>query len=372
MANIIDYLRWRGDLTFAQVPFNDVDSLVLCRLSYLPFEGVVPQELTAAPVCVAQAAEQVLAELSASAPTKQVRIKEDAVLLQELMRSPRFSGLGLAGYVNRLDRAQQKQFSATTILLPDGPFVAYRGTDGTLVGWKEDFNMSFDRAIPAQTDAAAYLAQAGAAFGGALRLGGHSKGGNLAVYAAAFCPPELQKRIVSVRNNDGPGFSAEVLSSPGYDAIAGRTHTYLPQSSVVGMLLEHEEAFTVVHSTYVGLAQHDVYSWEVLQNGFCTVESVTNSSQFMDRTLKSWLQQMAPAEREKLVDGVFSLIGSSSAVTLRDCWNGKNTLEILKAIGGADEETRHLVGEALEIFLHSAKQSLPTALEQWTKREKEN
>ena len=363
MANIIDYLHWRGDFNLAERPFNDVDCLVLCRLSYLPFEDVVPADFAAVPVSLGSAVTAVLAQTCGDSPQKQVRIKDDIPFMQALLQSPRFTGLTLSGYVNRLDREQQKQFSAVTVLLPDGPFLAYRGTDGTLVGWKEDFNMSFDTAIPAQQDAVAYLADAAAAFGGSIRLGGHSKGGNLAVYAAAFCAQAVQARILSVRSNDGPGFSKSVLDAPGYDAISARAHTYLPQSSVVGMLMEHEEAYTVVHSTYVGLAQHDVYSWELQRDTFITVDSLTNSSQLVDRTLKEWLTEMTPEKREKLVDGVYALLSVSDATTLREMWSGKNALAILKTVSSADDETKELVSQAISILGKSMEKSLPAVLE---------
>ena len=283
MTNILDYLRWRGDLSFEQDALNDVDGLILCRLAYLPFEEVVTEDFAALPQTLAEACARVQKRVESGEAA--VRIKNDLPLMEAVQRAQRFSGMRLCGYVNRRDSAQEKQFSAVTFLLSDGIFVAFRGTDGTLVGWKEDFNMSFT-AVPAQKDAVAYLEAAAQAYGGAIRLGGHSKGGNLAVYAAAFCTAPVQARIESVRSNDGPGFTADVLAAPGYDAIAARAHTYVPQSSVVGMLLQHEEAFTVVHSTYTGLAQHDVFSWEVEGKHFLTVQSVTGGSQLADRALK--------------------------------------------------------------------------------------
>ena len=365
MANILDYLHWRGDLSFQQEPFCDVDALVLCRLAYVPFDGVVPGGFDEAPVTINHAAERCLALVRERDGGRAFRMADDEQLLNGLMQSERFRSLQLIGYENRFSEQIEEQFSATTILLPDEAlFVAFRGTDGTIVGWKEDFNMSFSGTVPAQRDAVRYLEAAADRFPGKLRVGGHSKGGNLAAYAAAFCKESVQNRILGVCNNDGPGFSGETVEKRGFQRILNRVRTYLPQSSVVGMLLEHEEDFSILHSTNHGLAQHDVYSWEVFRNRFIPVEELTNSSKFIDRTLKDWVANMTPELREKMIDGIFGVLGASDGVTLRDLWNGKNTIAVLKAFGEMDDQTKALLKEAYSILRSSMKRSLPTLIDE--------
>ena len=233
MENVFDYLDWRGDLTLDLVPLCDVDAVVLSRLSYLPLDGLVPPE--GAPVGA------LMRQLLASKPP--LLLPEDGRFIPALAASQRFCEMWIMDYVNQIDLESQTQFAAITVALGDGRhFVAFRGTDGTLVGWKEDFNMAFTCPVPAQRLAAHYAASAMLRFPGEFLLGGHSKGGNLAVYAAAFCPAALQERIAAVYNNDGPGFDAEVIALPGYQRICARVQTFVPQSSIVGMLLEHEEA----------------------------------------------------------------------------------------------------------------------------------
>ena len=367
MANILDYLNWRGDLSFEQEPFCDVDALVLCRLSYVPFDGIVPSDFSDRPVLLKQAAETCLALAHEKGGARTFRMDDDEALLNQLIQSERFGALGLTGYVNRFSEQQEEQFCATTVLLGGrGLFVAFRGTDGTIIGWKEDFNMSFSSAVPAQQDAVQYLEEAAARFPGKLRVGGHSKGGNLAAYASAFCSEAVQNRIVGVCNNDGPGFNKAVVSLPGFQRVLDRIRTYLPQSSVVGMLLEHEEDFSILHSTGHGLAQHDVYSWEIYRNRFVPVEELTNSSRFIDRTLKDWVENMPSELREKMIDGVFGVLCASEGVTLRDLWNGKNTLAVLKAVGDMDDETKALLKEAYAILRASMKKSLPAFLDELT------
>lgn len=363
MANIFDYLDWRGDLPFAQIPFCAVDGMILSRLSYLPFDGIV-SETTAVSVPLFEVA-QVLIEQEETA--RKVLLQEDLQLLLALAQSIRFQQVRLSAYVNQIDAETQTQFSAMTVALGDGRyFIAFRGTDDTLVGWKEDFNMTFTCPVPAQRSAAVYVERIMRQISGEFLLGGHSKGGNLAVYAAAFCPEELQRRIVAVYNNDGPGFDERVLSTVGYKRICERVQTYVPQSSVVGMLLEHEEAYTIIHSTVGGMGQHNLYSWEVLRDRFVTLDTVTNSSRFVDRTLKQWLSSLMPEERERMVDAVYQMLRETNADTLRELRENKfsSAMSILRSARGLDEEGRRNLLHALGLLFRSAGKSLqsPTAL----------
>ena len=181
MANVFEYLHWRGDLPFSAAPFNAADSLILCRLAYLPFDGLVPDAFGPGEALAAVAERMPGGE-------EAYRLPDDLRLLRALAGTRRFGGARLSGFVNRFDPAGEKQFAALTIQLEDEPpYIAFRGTDGTLVGWKEDFNMAASTSVPSQREAAAYLNAAADALAGSLRAGGHSKGGNLAVYAAAFC-----------------------------------------------------------------------------------------------------------------------------------------------------------------------------------------
>lgn len=364
MPNIVDYLKWRGDLSLESVPFNDADFLALCRMAYVPMEGVVPAEFTAKPVPLADAAGKVLSLAGAQGDGRRFRIRDDEALLQCLTQSERFSSLRLVGYVNTFNPNNDEQFSAVTVLLPQGGFlVAFRGTDGTITGWKEDFNMAFSEAIPAQLDAVSYLTQAAAQFGGSIGLGGHSKGGNLAVYSAAFCSPDIQRRITAVRNFDGPGFSEKVFRKPQLQSIMGVTRTYLPQSSVIGMLLEHAEDFTIVESRSVGIYQHNVYLWEFDRDQFVSVESRTSSSQFIDATISEWISEMSPELREKMVNGLFTALKKADVKMLSDLANAKKIVAVMKAYSELDAETREVLSECFGRLKGALKSSVPALLE---------
>lgn len=360
MANILDYLRWRGDLPLTASPFNAVDSLILSVLAYVPFDGVVPPSATRKGPTIAEAAAG-LAESGAAA----FRDGDDRDLLAALAASERFGSMRLCAYENVIDIGREKQFAAVTALTGDGrAYVAYRGTDHTLVGWKEDFNMSFMTPVPAQEAAVAYLERVASGLRGRLRLGGHSKGGNLAVYAASFCRPRTQRRVSEVYNNDGPGFDASVIARDGYGNVRDRIRSFVPQSSIIGMLLEHAERYTVVQSTESGLMQHDPYSWSVLGTDFITVQQVTDESLFVDRTLKEWVGAMEPAQRELFIDAVFDVLSATEARTLAELSGDwlKSSITVAKTLRGLDEATRKVMLDALRLLFKAIRESLPAIM----------
>lgn len=362
VANIFDYLEWRGDLRFDQAPFTCVDDLILCRLSYVPFDGVVPPLGEGGAIPLRRAAERLLSP--AFARQTEAMWARDRDLLRALAASARFGEMPLWGYVNDVDADEQKQFSALCALPGDGTgFAAFRGTDNTLVGWKEDFNMGFATPVPAQREAVSYLCQAVERGPASWRVGGHSKGGNLAVYAAAFAPAPVQERLLWVQNNDGPGFDGGVLEGPGYRAVRERVHTYLPQSSVVGMLLEHEEAYTVVHSGQVGLMQHDLYSWEVKGPGFVCLDEVSASSKFIDKTLKDWVAGMSREERATFFDTLYQLLAGTQAKTVGELSGDwlHSAGAVLQSLKNVDEDTRRLMGQVMGGLFRSARENLRTA-----------
>ncbi len=363
MPNLFDYLAWRGDLSLEQSPFQDVDNLILCSLAYAPLETLAEDGVT-----LRQAAERHL-QRGGTWPEERrnaLEFQENALrLLGLLAESRRFGGMKLYGCVNCVDTDAEEQFSALTIDTGDGArFVAYRGTDSTLVGWKEDFNMSYQTSVPAQRSALEYLRDAGRSWPGLLRLGGHSKGGNLAVYAAALCPPSLQRRLAAVYNNDGPGFCAGALDPSGYEAVRDRIRTFVPQSSVVGMLLDHEETYTVVRSRQMGIFQHDPFSWQILGPDFIRLETVTDSSRFVSLTLKQWVASMDRDHREAFVDTLFDVLEATGAATTGELSEGflKNAGAGLSRLRDTDDETRRLLLEVLRALLDSARSSVAQML----------
>jgi hypothetical protein len=367
MADIFDYLSWRGDLAFAQSPFNPVDNIILSHISYLPLDGIVPGPEEKSGVTIGEAAEQ-FASIQMNKPgafNGLLIFKDDPRLLETLGACARYRDLELRGFVNQIDHAQEKQFAALTILTGDGSsFITYRGTDTSLVGWKEDFNMSFSAAVPAQIEAAAYLETMAERLRGFLRVGGHSKGGNLAVYAASFCDKKISSRITEIYNNDGPGFNREVIKSKGYKAIRGKIYSFVPQSSVIGMLFEHGGDYTVVKSTQSGLMQHDVYSWEVTYNDVVRLDRITRGSHFINRTLREWIGGMDHERREGFTEALYTILSSTEAKSFPELGAGwaKNTVLMIQSLKNIDEPTRALIINTLAALLKAAKNNIYTLL----------
>ena len=334
MPNMMDYLAWRGDIALDYSPFNDVDSLILASLSYLTYleeTGLLRDlALTVPPVDKMQFSfvHEIRAMLSASAMTE------------------RFAGIGMRHPVAVTDQDRDMQFAAVTFDLPDGThYVAFRGTDSTIVGWREDFNMAFESPVPAQSAAVKYLNEAAALTDGPLILGGHSKGGNLAVYAAAHADPMTQSRIRAVYSFDGPGLDDATMASEGYANIARRIRSFVPQHSVVGLLLTYHPEYTVVKSDGVGLLQHDSFTWQVLGTSFIPVTEVDVSSQLVDQTVHAWLSQVSPEKRRIFVNTIFDVLEASGANTVKELVRNipSRLPAVLKALQQVDAETARMV-----------------------------
>ena len=361
MASILDYLAWRGDLTIVERPFNEVDNLILAELSYLDFSGIVPAEFTGGGVPLADA----VAAFTKRPPHADMGVLvPDTIpdLAQHMAQSARFRTLLLDGYVCTVDEGTQTQFSALTIRLPDGSvYIAYRGTDDTIVGWREDFNMAFLPTVPAQQHACRYLQATIAAYPACpLRLGGHSKGGNLAVYAAVHCGERAQEQITAVYNNDGPGFHSSLLGLPEHRRIADRIQTFLPESSVVGMLLEHEETYQVVKSNQIGLMQHDGFSWQVRGDRFVHLSDLTEGGKIVDKTLRAFVRGLSQQQREQFIDALFEVLTCTNAATLTDLKEGgfRTVYSMLKTVGNLDKDTRKALSSTLGLLVRSGAKSI--------------
>ena len=322
MGTVYDYLTWRGDLTMRAAPFCEVDSLILSMFAYLDMQDIVPAPGEEGTLSVWAASKAFMERYPDPKKSKMgVLIPKDIVKMMRAMRSTkRFGTLKMSGYVNLIDPETELQFSAVTFLMADGTaIVTYRGTDDTLVGWKEDMNMCFLPVVPAQIKAVEYLKNVAKEHKGKLILTGHSKGGNLAVYAAVHSDAAIRERITAVYSNDGPGFGKNILDDPDYREIRPRICNLVPQSSVVGMLLEHDENFTVVKSRQKsGFLQHNGLSWEILGNSFVHLKDVTSDSRKLDRTVNQWIRDMTPEQREEFAEAVYQLFSVDGAQTLTD------------------------------------------------------
>ena len=355
MGNLNDYIEGRGDLRFSEVGLCEVDALILSIISYMRFDGVVPGVDEDSSVTLLEAVKRLLGKNKGKKVTiGKLFPPEFIALTVAAAKSRRFSGIRLMCYENEISEVEEKQFSALTFKITrDKYFVAFRGTDDTLTGWKESFNMSFMLPIPAQREAAEYFSKVAKKYNGSFYLGGHSKGGNLAVYAAAEAEDSAKDRIITIYNNDGPGFDREYVNGEKFRSVQDKILTVVPQSSVVGMLLEHEEEYIIVKSNAGGLLQHDGSTWEVTGGSFVHLDTVTEDSKLIDRRLKEWLDGMPPSGREKFVDTVFETLTATNAKTLTELTSDK--LKLVKAWSSLDQTTKNFLLKFAAILIkHNA------------------
>ncbi len=334
MADLFDYLDWCRDLSFMNSPANEADYYLISKIGCPDLTGIVPEdEQEADLVEVVEAYRAHVGNDSVS-----LGIATSPLVLDSFYRLPsvpRFRSLMLSGYrrVDNIDNAEQ--FSALTVQIPDGTrFITFRGTDDNIFAWKENFRMSIIDTIPAQEDALRYLRWAMDAYDGNFIVCGHSKGGNLAVYASSMLPQDLQDRIISVYSFDGPGFREDFLNQEGYRRLLPKLHSLIPQNSIVGLLLSTGKDPEIVTSTCFGARAHDGFTWEVLGTGFVRSEELSSSSAMFKKAMNETLAGMSLEERETFIEDFFQIMTSTGAFTLTDLTEIKlrHALEIAQSL----------------------------------------
>ncbi|MEG2596240.1 MAG: DUF2974 domain-containing protein [Ruthenibacterium sp.] len=350
MNNLIAYVENTME-TMCEKPFNQVDSLVLAQFCYTHLNGLAPTPEDAVPPMPLK--NLLKAEHFKAMFQGLLAPDSNQKLLMALAASPRYREIGLHEYVDLHNDSTIEQFAAMTFFLPDDTlYIAFRGTDTSFLGWKEDFNMAYVCPVPSQTASLVYLR--GVAQKHAekpLRLGGHSKGGNLAVYAAMTVENIVKDQIKAVYSHDGPGFQQEMLAGSNFAAVQTRIQKTLPQSSLIGMLLQSNEPYRVVKSAKIGgLLQHDPFSWEVQDGDFVYLPKLTDSAVYRNTTLDAWLATLTEEKRSTLIAALFQIIDASGATTFADFaanWQ-KDIPAMLKALTQIDKETRDDVTEVLK------------------------
>ena len=335
MANLLEYLDWRGDLSFSIDPANEADYYLISKIGCPDLTDLVPASEEEVPL------REVVDGYRAQAETNAVSlgIATSPLVMDSFYRLPtvpRFQSLMLSGFRLINDNENTEQFSALTARIPDGPrCITFRGTDDNIFAWKENFHMSVMDTVPAQEDALHYLLWAMNAYEGSFVVCGHSKGGNLAIYAASLLPREMQDRIIAVYDFDGPGFQDAFLKKEGYLNILPRLHSIVPENSIVGMLLSKGKEPTVVACDSFGAKAHDGFTWKVLGTGFVRARRLSPSSTMFNRAMDETLANMSQQAREAFIEDFFQIMTSTGAFTLTDLTEMrlKSALEIVRSLG---------------------------------------
>lgn len=348
MKNMLDYIQEFGHLSFEERAFSEIDALVLTELEYLPLEKVVPSDENGENFVTVKEIAEYMQE------HKQELFDENPMMItqerhevsQVIADAPRFQSLKFFGVVSEWDKDTTKQFAAVTVEVePSVRLVVFRGTDDTLIGWKEDFLMTYSPLVAAQTDAKEYLAKQASLWGGDLMVSGHSKGGNLAIYAAATQVEDVQLRIVDIFCFDSPGLYRSVLETKGYQNIVPLAMRYIPQDSLVGLMLESEVPYVIVKSNATGAMQHSAMTWGIEDGQFIKMEKLTKNSQLNDQTFKKWTESVSDEELELFWNVFFELLFTAGIDTVNDLYGQfmHYVQEFLKAAGEMDEEKRELL-----------------------------
>ncbi|MDB8644248.1 DUF2974 domain-containing protein [Streptococcus australis] len=361
MSTIFDYLDYVAYDSIYDRPFKELDVLALTELTYLPFDRIVPQgDTTNIEVRLSDAVELV------DRTTDFIVTDQHLQLVDDLASSKRFKNIKLLNYVNEYDPDVQKQFAAMTYRLTmDVYLVVFRGTDDTLIGWKEDFHMTYMDHVPAQRRAASYLQNVMKEFPkGRFLVAGHSKGGNLATYACSYLPDQLSEQVHAIYCYDAPGLNKSIIKTEGYQRIAHLIHRFVPQGSIVGMMLEVPEPTTIVKSrAFGGFAQHDAFTWMVEKDGFVTLDQTNPDSQQMVQTLKQWVQEVPDSQLKKFFDTFFGLFLDAGITSINDLMNLKNFSKIKDIF----QNTQDLDPTEREMLERLAKQLIDTRVQAWKK-----
>lgn len=369
MTTVFDYIRWRGDLSFEASPLCEIDALIFCELSYIFWDGIVPESIEDGRITIKEAAE-IFFERNAGKDIitlGELVPKEIVDLFRLAATSVRFSEVEIGNFINIIDDETVEQFSAVSFY-PDGRlFIAYRGTDDSIAGWREDFRMAFLTPVPAQRHAEEYLAKAAQSFDGRIVIGGHSKGGNLALWAALNASDEVAEHTDKIYNFDGPGFLENVWEGENYLRIADKIRTVIPSGSVVGLLLKYDTNYKVTKSTAKSyLHQHDALTWIVEGRNFVCDADVLPDVKRANEMVGKWIYAMDPEDRRNFVEGFFDILCSTNAKTVTDL--AANRTAVLKAFSTIDPETKAALMTGVKFFLGEGKSQVSEAIRSLIKK----
>lgn len=350
-STILDYIANNFNY-FNSQKFCEIDALIFSQFCYLNFKNIVPDTLSSSDWVTLSSLYK--SELFNEMVNLTLTPDSNTELLKALCSSPRFRDVELNFHENIYNKTTEEQFSATTFKLPTGDIiVAFRGTDLSVTGWKEDFNMCFISPVPSQKSAVAYLDKVASLTSSEITVVGHSKGGNLATFSSAFCSNCTQNRIKVVFNFDGPGFPTDISENSNYVNEHEKVVKIVPEGSIVGVLFENSKNIRIIKSNNFSLLQHDPFSWLIDVDKFISSEKFNNNVVHVDKTLNKWLYKLDIDQRKILVDTVFSIITSINAENIdefsRNAFKERET--IISVLKNVDEDTSNCIKAMFNSYL---------------------
>jgi len=348
MGNIFDYLLWRGDVLIdSSNSFNEIDSLILSIFSFLPFNKIDFKEATVF---------ELFGKME-DLPINDYVNSKDKELLILLKNTNRFKDLVLSNYERIYDKDSLNQFCAITIHLPNNEiYISFIGTDSTIHGWNEDLNMSFMETIKSQIKGKEYLEKIADIYKNKkIRIGGFSKGGNVSIYSYLMTDINIQNKVIKVDNFDGPGFSEEFVDNNEYGSLLLKIETYIPQESIIGRLLNHNEKITIINSNEKHIYQHDIFTWNILGKNFIYKETTTKFSDDIKNTITKSLENTSIEQRKVAINAIFDILYSLDVDTFKEISTSlsKTIPKILNKYRKLSKENRKNISNIITIFIKS-------------------
>lgn len=362
-GSITDYVRWRGDLSFTQSPFNNVDAIVFAQLTYNKLEGLMSDQFDESITLVE------LVERLEKAPDFKERknlgfmiSSETVELLFLCARSERYGHVKVTAFRSYYSEEECEQFAAATYTFGNSSVIALRGTDDYLIGWKEDCNISYMDPVPAQAHALEYFNQAAAKFKkNNLYVTGHSKGGNLSLYAGVKSDFRFKHRIRAIYNLDGPGFPKEFFEKRDFKSVRSKVVSLYPEYAIVGMFFKHDDNYTIMKSFGKSIRQHDPFTWEVMGNNVVPADVFTKESRLFEKSFNEWADGMTDDEKKVFIEAVFKILMAGGYKTNLDL--SENLIaaspKMVEAFATMDRKTKANVRKIITELKNAIKEELP-------------
>ena len=354
--NLRDFIAWRGDLTFDLIPFNHIDAAIFSELSMIDLDDFLIENNKNVKMTIKELSELMKKEdvkLTYSTPLHFLD-KNIFEMIKEMGTSKRYQNLVVGNYVNLISKDEETQFSALTIDLDHNTrIVSFSGTDDTLVGWKENFNMLYQENISGHHLSCDYLEKVYKKYR-YLYIVGHSKGANLTLYSTLHASPKIQRRIVEAIGFDGPGITEDISLIEGFDKNIEKVIFYVPESSIIGAFFDHYEKIKVVKSEAKGLFQHDLFSWKVLGNDFVYAEERSKESIHIEKKIKTMISNMDEHTKHSFVDEGYRLLTSANTEKLSDL--NKDMFKVAKNFLGIDQRTRNMFLKIFKLYRQNFRQ----------------
>ena len=336
--NVVEYAKKYGDISFKEKEFNEIDNLVLASLAYIDFDKKY--------IFINNTIEYVGKKYLA----KEIKIKnlilakKDAYeLLKVVVNNKRYKNIRIRNYVYKAD--YDMQFKAITFKIPNSIiYVAFEGTDELISGWKEDFNLAYKFPTPSQTLAIKYLNNTIKILGPNVIVGGHSKGGNLALVSSMYVKNYKKSKIIHIYNNDGPGLLENEFKSMEYESILPVYTHIIPHSSNVGILLNSSN-YKVIKSSKNNIVSHSVNTWQMDETGFI-LEELSKRSVRLKKDMNSWVTSHDKEDIKNLIEDLFSIMDDIGITKINNI-KISNIISTIRKLKYVDKTTKDLLKELL-------------------------